>query len=183
MHPQDNTAKLREALGYQIISRELSERRKAIMDAIDLDPGEKFSLETEWGESLGSVSRAKPTFEAVVDDPQVAWADLTPEESEVTLNPATIPDLIHFLEENGMLDFLKLEPSETAAHAHATAALHTWRRTGIAPAGWRIKEKTATPVRMTPTKLAKEMAEDFLAQNVTALAFTPAGEITKGQEQ
>lgn len=166
---QDN---LRRIMGYQLVANELHNRRKQHLAELKLDAGEKLNITTAWGESLGSVSRGKTAYKAVVEDESVALGSA--HESDMEWQVVGDDDeLIDFLLSTpGGERFLTTRLSEEAVKRMSTDALNTWRRTGKAPAGWRITESTPSP-RATASKLAKDMAADFLNRSDAQLALNP----------
>lgn len=165
--PSYQTA-LRAILSYQLIARHLDDERKALMADLDLQPGEKANIVTEWGESLGSVSRTKTKFTAVITDPAIVAADYA-DEVEFKVSGAT-DELIDFLLDNGGEKFLTPVLPEAVERQLAADALNTWRRTGQVPDGWEIKE-SRTSLRATPTQLAKDMADDTMRALAPRLAL------------
>ena len=163
-------AALRAILSYQLIAKKLTDERKQLMDSLDLAPGEKINVATDWGESLGSISHTKPRFTATVDDPAIALAEHS-DEIEFTLRGGDTSRLIEFLLDTpGGDQFLTPTMPEHVEKQLASEALKQWRKTGQAPAGWRIAE-SRTSVRATATQLAKDLAEDAMDELAPRLAL------------
>lgn len=165
-------SELRQIMSYQLVANELTDRRKAMMGKLHLDAGEKINIETEWGESLGSVSRSKVTYKAVVDDEALLLGSADEEDMEYAI-AADEQELVDFLLNTaGGERFLTTRLRKVAMETMAVDALNTWRKTGQAPAGWRITESTPS-TRATASKLAKDMVADFLTEHSAQLALNP----------
>ena len=179
----DNTAQLlREALAVQLIIKQLRDYKDELTARLPLNPGERLNIETEWGESLGSYSRGKRSFEAVVADPQAVAAELKPEEVTFTLRVDTVQDLVEYLGAEGMTQFLSVVPDEKAVRRLAKDVLDQWRETGQVRPGWDIREKVASGPRLTPTNLAKDMAQNFTGQTIKQLRESTTRQLPQGKD-
>lgn len=170
-NPRDQKV-LRRIMSYQLIANELTARRKALMGKLHLGPNERLNIETEWGESLGSVSRGKITYKAVPDDEALLLGSAHEDDMEWALvdNEDGLIDFLLSVE--GGDQFLTTRLTCRAVERMAADALKAWRRTGKAPAGWRITE-SAPSTRATASKLAKDMSADFLSEHDAQLALNP----------
>ena len=170
-NPRDQKV-LRRIMSYQLIANELTARRKALMGKLHLGPNERLNIETEWGESLGSVSRGKITYKAVPDDEALLLGSAHEDDMEWALvdNGDGLIDFLLSVE--GGDQFLTTRLTSRAVERMAADALKVWRRTGKAPAGWRITESTPS-TRATASKLAKDMSADFLSEHDAQLALNP----------
>ena len=174
---------LRELLGLQVLAKALTDKRRELAATLQLEPGEKINIATEWGESLGSYSRPKPSFAAVIDDRNVVAAELEENELDFGIRPDKIDAAVQFLIDNGLTDLLEVRIPEMVEKRHAAAVLAQWRKTGQVPAGWRIVEKEPGAARITPTKLAKDMVADFINQNQDSITFgEEQKQITDGKD-
>lgn len=163
---------LRRIMSYQLVARELDDRRKQHLADLKLDAGEKINITTAWGESLGSVSRGKTTYKAVVEDEAVVLGEAHETDMEWQIVGGEDALIDFLLDTEGGEQFLTTRLSEEAVKRLAADALNVWRKTGKAPAGWRITESAPSP-RATASRLAKEMAADFLDRSDAQLALNP----------
>lgn len=170
-NPRDQKV-LRRIMSYQLIANELTARRKALMGKLHLDPNERINIETEWGESLGSVSRGKITYKAVPDDEALLLGSAYEDDMEWALVDDEDGLIDFLLSVEGGDQFLTTRLTKRAVERMAAEALKAWRRTGKTPAGWRITESTPS-TRATASKLAKDMAADFLSEHDAQLALNP----------
>ena len=179
-NPRDQKV-LRRIMSYQLIANELTARRKALMGKLHLGPNERLNIETEWGESLGSVSRGKITYKAVPDDEALLLGSAHEDDMEWALvdNEDGLIDFLLSVE--GGDQFLTTRLTVRAVERMAADALNAWRRTGKAPAGWRITESTPS-TRATASKLAKDMSADFLSEHDAQLALNPTTTTTDSEE-
>lgn len=180
-NPRDQKV-LRRIMSYQLIANELTARRKALMGKLHLGPNERLNIETEWGESLGSVSRGKITYKAVPDDEALLLGSAHEDDMEWALvdNEDGLIDFLLSVE--GGDQFLTTRLTVRAVERMAADALNAWRRTGKAPAGWRITESTPS-TRATASKLAKDMSADFLSEHDAQLALNPTTTTTTDSEE
>lgn len=150
---------LRRILSYQLVAKHLTEARKELIAQARLEAGERLEITTPWGAKLGTLSRGQTSQEVRLDDEAAVLPDAA--EDEIELFIADEQAAIAILEEHAP-HLLGARLTAAGLGRLGAEAKKQWQKTGKAPTGWRIVDKTPT-ARATAANLAKELAAEALA--------------------